>query len=231
MSEPRQVTQVARPEFTHQRARQGVIGPFGGRQLAMAALLVAAVVVALVAITSPLGNTATVGKPNPQATPFVIGPPQEGLAVGSIAPDFAVTRPDGTKYQLTDLDGKPVSLADLRGKAVWLNFWASWCPPCQSETPVLRQLASTYGDQGLVVLGISVQEASASDVQAYVNTYSLGYRVAADLTGDILHLYRVNALPTQFFIAPDGRIASVVLGPLDLDGATAQIQAILPPTS
>ena len=68
-------------------------------------------------------------------------------------------------------------------------------------------------------------------MQAYVDKYSLGYPVAADLTGDILHLYRVNALPTQFFIAPDGRISSVVLGPMDVDSATAQIQAILPPTS
>jgi len=225
------ITQVARPEFTHQRARQGLIGPFGGRQLAMAGLLLAAVVVALVAVTSPLGNTAAVNKPNPQATPFVIGPATEGLAVGSMAPDFTVTHPDGTKFQLTDLEGNLVSLADLRGKAVWVNFWASWCPPCQSETHVLRQLAATYKDQGLVVLGISVQEASASDVQNYVNTYSLGYRVAADLKGDILKLYRVSALPTQFFIAPDGRISSVVLGPLDVDRATAQIQAILPPTS
>ena len=61
--------------------------------------------------------------------------------------------------------------------------------------------------------------------------YGLGYRVAADLAGDIFHLYRVYALPTQFFIDPDGRISSIVQGPLDLPGAAAQIEPILPPGS
>jgi peroxiredoxin len=217
-----------RPGFTHQRARHGVIGPFGGRQIAIGVLLVAAVAVALVAITSPLGNTNAVGRPDPRPTPYLIGPAAQGLSVGAQAPDFSVTRSDGTPFQLTDLDGRPVRLADLRGKAVWVNFWASWCPPCQAETPILREVAATYRNRGLVVLGISVQESSAADVKAYVDRYSLGYTVAADLAGDIFHLYRVYALPTQFFIDPSGRISAIVQGPLDLPAAQAQVEAILP---
>jgi peroxiredoxin len=219
---------AARPTFTHEPNKRGFIGPFGGKQIAMGILLVAAVVVALVGLTAPLGNTGALAKPNPAATPFLIGPASEGLKLGDQAPDFAVTRSDGTPFRLTDLDGNPVSLAALRGKAVWVNFWASWCPPCQAETPVLRQIASTYRDKGLVVLGISVQESSAADVKAYVDKYALGYRVAADLQGDIFHEYRVYALPTQFFIDPQGRIASIVQGPLDLDSAQQYVNAILP---
>jgi peroxiredoxin len=230
MTEPEaQAPAVAPPAFTHQRQKHGVIGPVGGKQIAMGVLLVAAVVVALVGITAPLGNTGNAARPDPRPTPFLIGPAAQGLAIGAAAPDCATTRPDGTTYRLTDLDGRPIALADLKGKAVWVNFWASWCPPCQSETPVLRQTAATYRDRGLVVLGISVQESSAADVRAYVDKYSLGYEVGADLSGDILHLYRVNALPTQFFIDPQGRIASIITGPLDLESAAAQVEAILPP--
>jgi peroxiredoxin len=218
----------ATPAFTHQAQKHGFIGPFGARQIAMGALLVAAVVVALVALTSPLGNTGALAKPDPRPTPFLIGPAAQGLAIGAIAPEFSTQRADGSTFRLTDLDGKPVSLADLRGKAVWINFWASWCPPCQAETPVLRQTAATYRDRGLAVVGISVQETNADDVRAYALKYSLGYTVAADLSGDIFHLYRVYALPTQFFIDPQGRISSIVQGPLDAESAAAHVEAILP---
>ena len=216
------------PAFVHRRARHGLIGPFGGRQILAGALVVAAVALALMAVTAPLGSTADATRPNPKPTAYLIGPVAQGLNVGDQAPDFTVTRSDGSPFTLTDLDGKPVRLADLRGKAVWVNFWASWCPPCQAETPVLRETAAKYKDRGLVVLGISVQESSAADVQAYAIRYSLGYRVAADLAGDIFHLYRVYALPTQFFIDPEGRISSIVQGPLDVPGADAQVEAILP---
>jgi peroxiredoxin len=222
---------AVRPAFTHQTAKHGLIGPFGGRQLAMGGLLVAAVVVALVAITAPLGNTGALSRPNPQPTPFLIGPAAAGLTVGSMAPDFTTQRSDGSTFQLTDLNGKPVNLAALRGQAVWVNFWASWCPPCQAETPVLRQTAASYKDKGLVVIGISVQESSSADVAAYVQKYSLGYTVAADLAGDIFHEYKVFALPTQFFIDPTGRIAAVITGPLDQNSADAEVESILPKTA
>jgi thiol-disulfide isomerase/thioredoxin len=135
---------------------------------------------------------------------------------------------DGTTYRLTDLDGNTVRLADLRGKGVWLNFWASWCPPCQAETPVLRDLAERYEDEGLVVIGISVQETTAGDVGRYAERYQLGYTIAPDLSGHIYRLYRPPGLPTQIFIGPDGAVRSFVLAPLTEKAAIAQIEAILP---
>ena len=216
------------PVFTHERQKHGLIGPFGGRQIAAGVLLIAAVVVGLAAVTAPLGNTGVLARPDPRPTPFLIGRVAEGLHLGDAAPEFTVRRADGTTFQLTDLDGHPVRLADLRGKAVWINFWASWCPPCQAETPVLRQVSDTYRNQGLVVVGISVQESSAADVKAYVDRFSLRYVVAADLAGDVFHLYRVYALPTQFFLDTEGRIRSIVQGPVDVAGAAAQVEAILP---
>jgi thiol-disulfide isomerase/thioredoxin len=218
-----------RPEFTHRREKHGLIGPFGGRQLALGALLVVAAAVALVIATTPLGSTEPIGPNDPRATQFVLDQNATlGLRPGDRPPEFEVALPDGTTFQLTDLDGKPVRLADLEGKAVWINFWASWCPPCQSETPVLRNLAERYADEGLVVIGISVQETNAADVREYAARYQLGYTIAPDLSGHIFRLYRPPGLPTQIFVGPEGVIRSVVLAPLTEAGATAQIEAILP---
>lgn len=218
-----------RPEFTHQPPRRGVIGPFSGRQLLAAVLAVVLVVVVLAALTTPLGTTGvTPGLVNPRATAFVLSsPPADGLRVGDRAPELAVPLADGSTYQLTDLDGRPIRLDALRGKVVWINFWASWCPPCQQETPILRALAAAYRDRGLEVVGISVQETSVEDVAAYARRYALGYTVAFDGFGHILRTYKVGALPTQFFIDHDGVIRQVVQGPVDEAGAKALIDAML----
>jgi len=218
-----------RPAFTHTKQRRGLIGPFTGRQLLFGFGAVIVAIVGLTIITTPLGNTA--GGPvfeDPLGTPFIIGPAVEGLRVGDIAPDFDVPLDDGTTYQLHDLDGNPVRLEDLRGKAVWLNFFATWCPPCQGETPILRDLAERYEDQGLEVVGVSVQETTADDVQAYAERYQLPYTIGFDGSGHVFHQYRVYALPTQFFIDPDGRIRYIAQGPMSEEGASQRIESILP---
>jgi len=218
-----------RPEFVHRRERHGLIGPFGGRQLAILAVAVIVVAIGLVVVTTPLGRTGPPSPNDPKATQYVFDPKASiGVRPGQVAPELTVPLPDGTTYQLTDLDGQPIRLADLRGKAVWINFWASWCPPCQSETPVIRDLAARYASRGLAVIGISVQETSLDDVRAYATRYQLGYTIGTDLSGYIFRLYRPPGLPTQVFVGPDGAIRSVVLAPLTEADATAQIEAILP---
>jgi peroxiredoxin len=220
-----------RPGFTHQRERHGLIGPFSGRQLLAAFVTVILAVVLLVAITTPLGTTGGNLLTDPRATPFLIGTPTEGLKPGSIAPELTIALPDGGTFQLTDLDGRPIRLADLRGKVVWLNFWASWCPPCQHETPILRDLSERYRDRGLEIVGISVQETTPADIAAYAARYQLGYTIGFDTSGHVFRTYKVYALPTQFFIGTDGIIRQVVNGPVDEAGAAALIESMLPPAS
>jgi thiol-disulfide isomerase/thioredoxin len=219
-----------RPEFSHKRERHGVIGPFSGRQLVFVFVAVVMAVVILVGVTTPLGNTANgPGVVNPRATAYILSsPPAVGLRVGASAPEFTVANDDGSTYQLNDLEGNPIRLADLKGKAVWVNFFTTWCPPCQSELPILRELAERYNDQGLVLAAISVQETSPADVAAYADRYDLGYTIGFDGSGKIFHAYKAFGLPTQIFIDENGIIASIVGAPLDEAGAVAQIEAILP---
>jgi peroxiredoxin len=220
-----------RPEFIHQRERHGLVGPFSGRQILAAFLAIVVAAIILVGITTPLGNTAGPALVDPRATPFVIASPTQGLRPGDLAPELTIPLPDGTTYQLTDLDGKPIRLADLRGKVVWLNFWASWCPPCQHETPILRDLSERYKEQGLEVIGVSVQETTVDDVKAYAERYDLHYTIGFDAFGYVFHTYKVFALPTQFFIDVNGVIQQVANGPVDEDAAAALIESMLPPAS
>ncbi|CAN5589274.1 TlpA disulfide reductase family protein [soil metagenome] len=219
-----------RPEFTHRPPKRGVIGPFSGRQLLTAAVTLVAAAVILVAITTPLGGTGvTPGLIDPRSTPFIIAsPPPEGLRPGSTAPELEVALADGGTFQLTDLDGAPIRLDALRGKVVWINFWASWCPPCQQETPILRELAERYRDRGLEVIGISVQETSPDDVAAYAERYQLTYTIGFDGSGHVFRTYKVFALPTQFFLDTNGVVVQVVNGPVDEPGAAALIESLLP---
>ncbi len=200
-------------------------------EILLSSALMAVVVVAIlgVVVTTPLGNTATnPDLTNPLATPFIIGEaPPEGLRAGQTAPEFTIDLGGGSTYQLRDLDGQPITLAALRGKVVWLNFFASWCPPCQQETPILRSLADAYQARGLSVVGISVQETTPSDVSAYADRYRLRYTIGFDGSGDVLREYKVFALPTQFFVDVNGVIRQVVSGPVDEQGAKALIESML----
>ena len=218
-----------RPHFRHRLEPHGLIVPFSGRQLVAVLAIVALAGVALVAATRPLGTVAGAGPVDPRPTAYLLASPTTGLAPGSLAPELSGTRADGTAWQLTDVTGAPVRLAEMRGKGVWINFWASWCPPCQAETPIVRDTYDAYRDRGLEVIGISVQETNPADVGAYAAKYGLDYTIAADLSADVFRLYRVYGLPTQVFIGPDGRIRSVISAPLTADQAAAQVEAILPP--
>jgi len=222
-----------RPAFSHRRERHGLVGPFSGRQLVVGGAAILVAIVLLVAITTPLGNTANgPGTVDPRATAYLIAsPPAVGLRVGDAAPEFTVTGGDGSTYQLRDLEGKPIRLADLRGKAVWVNFFTTWCPPCQAEVPILREMSEKYKDRGLALVAVSVQETSPADVAAYAATYQLPYTIGFDGSGKIFHAYKAYGLPTQVFIDPNGVIANVIGAPMDEAGATAQIERLLPSSS
>jgi thiol-disulfide isomerase/thioredoxin len=210
--------------------RRGLIGPFTASQLGVAAAVVIVAAVGLFVLTRPIVSTGAGGLPTPlpQATPYLVGEAKEGLRLGDFAPELTWMTDDGATATLTDLDGNPVTLEALRGKLVWLNFWASWCPPCQGETPVLRDLDERYRDEGLVIVGVAVQETAPDVVKTYVERYGLAYPIGFDATAKVFDAYKVFALPTQYFIGSDGRILGVVNGPLDEARGAALIERWLP---
>lgn len=208
--------------------RRGLIGPFSARQVALVAALAMLAVAGALVLNQPLLGQSPSTLPNPQATFFLIGQPTEGFQPGELAPELEGDI-GGRHVTLSDLDGHPIRLADLRGHPVWLIFWATWCPPCQAETPVLRDVYERHRADGLVLVAVAVQETTPDDVRAYAKTYGLTYTIGFDATSAIFHRYRVYGLPTQFFIDRHGVIRSVVLGPVDVTSAERNLAPILAP--
>ncbi len=207
--------------------RRPLIGPFTVAQVAAVAVSIALTAVVLIVLTSPLAVPPQPTQPRPGSSFVAVGSAEPGLRLGDLAPELSGTTPSGETVQLTDLNGNPIRLADLRGRPVWINFWATWCPPCQEETPILREMHQKYAGDGLALIAISVQETTVEDVRAYVDRYDLGYIVGFDATSAIFHTYHAFGLPTQLFLDRDGVIRKVILGPISRAEADETISGLL----
>lgn len=126
------------------------------------------------------------------------------------------TRRSAPDFSVTDLSGRKLTLADYRGKVVMFNFWATWCGPCREEIPDFVELQNRYRNQGLTILGISMDDDPAP-VREFYERYRMNYPVAmgndalADRFGGIL------GLPTTFLIGRDGRIFAKQSGAADVE--------------
>jgi peroxiredoxin len=218
---------VPETQATHRRrGDRKVVGPFTVRHIWSLAAAMGVVGFLLLALNTPLVGGPRPSLPVPGASFYPVGSPIVGLQPGDQAPELEGTA-NGQTIGLTDLDGNPIRLADLRGKVVWINFWASWCPPCQEETPILRDVYAELRDDGLELIAVSVQESTVDDVRRYADTYDLDYTIGFDATSAIFHTYRAFGLPTQLFIDREGVIRHVVLGPVTHDEARDLLESML----
>jgi cytochrome c biogenesis protein CcmG/thiol:disulfide interchange protein DsbE len=127
-------------------------------------------------------------------------------------------------FTLTTLDGKSVSLNDWRGKIVLVNFWATWCPPCRSEMPDIEAAYQTHRDN-FVVLAINQSE-SVDAAKRFADEFHLTFPILLDTTGSVGQQFQVQALPTSFFIDPNGIIRAANLGQMNRAYIEAQIAAL-----
>jgi len=205
--------------------RPTLIGPFGPRQIGVAVAVIVGAALVLLLVTRPLPGSTSPPVADLGASFYQLSATAQGLDIGARAPEL-VGGESGTSVRLTDLDGQPVTLAALKGHPVWINFWATWCPPCQRETPVLRETYAAHKAEGLVLLAIDVQE-DPSSVRQYAIKYGLTYPIGLDVTGAIFHTYRIFGLPSQYFIDRNGVIRGRYFGPLTRDLAEQQLATIL----
>ena len=119
--------------------------------------------------------------------------------------------PPAIEFTRKSPDGKMVSLKDFRGKVVFLNFWATWCPPCRSEMPDMENLYKKYKDRGFALVAVNVQE-SADTAKRFVQKNGYTFTVLLDSNGDVSAVYSVVYIPTTYIIDKDGRLVGKAAG-------------------
>jgi peroxiredoxin len=136
--------------------------------------------------------------------------------VGSAAPNV----------DLIALDGKHLSLTKYRGKPVWVNFFATWCPPCKEELPEIERRYEAEHARDLVVLGVDQQEKS-TDVKPFIARFGLRYPVVIDASGQGAIAYDLIALPTSVFIDRAGVVRFIQIGEMTPPLMDAALKKIL----
>jgi peroxiredoxin len=127
--------------------------------------------------------------------------PPQPVSRGETAPDFV----------LPALGSGSISLRDYRGQVVLVNFWATWCPPCVEETPGLEKFAEQMRNQGVTVLGVSV-DTDAVALQRFVRQYGLSFPMARDPTQAVASRYGTFKFPETYILDREGRVAEKIIG-------------------
>ena len=204
-----------------------MIGPFPRRVLIVigALALSAATLLTLAGINIPTGTQPKVGQHTDGR--YVIDPDARGPLIGSelIIPSDAVTA-DGARYGAASTARTAAGLPPAR--LIILDLFATWCPPCQQETPLLREFDRAYRAQGLEIIGISVQE-RAETVRAYAKRYALEYPILVDADGALFRLAGAGGLPTKILLDPSGRVIAVLPRPFAAEDGAMLIEPLLNP--
>lgn len=142
---------------------------------------------------------------------------REVLQVGETPPDF----------ELVDMNGNTHRLSEYKGQGVFLNFWGTWCKPCEREFPIIEKYYKEYEDEGIQVLAVNIAESDLV-VQKFIDQKSLTFPVLIDKQKSVMTAYNIKPLPTTFLISPEGKIEKIITGEMTDANILAYMNLIMP---
>ena len=141
---------------------------------------------------------------------------QAGPLDNGLAPDFSIT----------GFDGRTVKLSELRGQVVIINFWASWCPPCREEAAYLEETWRKYEGRGVIFIGVDWVD-TEKEALAYIKEFDITYLNGPDIGTRIAEAYNIQGVPETFFVAKNGELRGVHIGPLKSPELDEKIEELL----
>jgi peroxiredoxin len=140
------------------------------------------------------------------------------VEVGKKAPDFV----------LTDLSGEKHQLSDYEGEGVLLNFWATWCKPCEKEMPYLNNQYQAYKDQGVHVIAVNIGESNVA-VSDFSKRYDLQFPIVTDKDSQVMTAYGVDPLPITFLIDKQGNVVEIHKGQIIAEADVTEMMEKIKP--
>lgn len=190
-----------------------------------------ALIAVVAAILPPPAMPVATASPAASGSPSASPASPSGSPAGTESPDageanFHVGQP-APPLRLPQLGGGEIDLANLRGTPVWVNFMATWCPPCRDEIPLMNSFAVRYAEDDLVIVAVEVRE-DVGTVNAFVQELTVTFPVALDEDGAAQQAWGAYALPVHFWIDREGIVRDGALGGIGPDLMVAALEKILP---
>lgn len=136
-------------------------------------------------------------------------------------------QPPAPQASFEDIQGNKFTLAQLRGKPVIVNFWATECPGCVNEIPLLVSMYKKYSPQDLVIIGVAMGYDPESQVREMVRQKNMNYPIVLDSNDDLLKAFNIKVTPTTIFIGKDGKIVKRKLGEMSHTELEATIKSLI----
>lgn len=155
----------------------------------------------------------TQGPSTPTPTPAQSG---DGSGTGDQQEPARTNLMNDYDFKLEDLNGNMVSLSDYKSKKVFLNFWATWCPPCKAEMPDIEKLYQETKDSDLIILAVNVGE-DKNTVQNFIRNNGYNFPILLDVKGEVSRKYQVTGIPTSYFIDTAGYLDDGATGAIPLE--------------
>lgn len=141
----------------------------------------------------------------------------ELLQVGDWAPDFA----------LTDLNGEQHQLSEYKGQGVFVNFWGTWCKPCEKEFPLMEKQYQVYKDQGVEILAVNIAQ-SDYEVRQFAEQRNLKFPIVIDKDKSVMEAYNIRPLPTTLLVNQEGKIEKIITGEMSEEDIASYMEQIKP---